>query len=142
MSNDTNLPEALMQDLPWAFYKEYSDAQSLLSDLESYHQTNLGTALAIDTKAVVIAAAKIVIQYDITPDAYDAEKEAMELVLKADNAKGFTALELLLKLNNEAGIKVIDFEHHFFDGLVYETTDNSEYADYPGVPIYRMNIRN
>jgi len=138
--NET-LPEELLQNLPWSFYKEYSDAKTLLADLENYHQTNLGTALAIDTKAVILPVSKILVQYEITPDAYDADKEAMELILESDQAKGFTAIELLLKLNNQAGINVIDHEHHFFDGLEYETTDNSEYADYPGVPIYRMKIR-
>lgn len=81
----------------------------------------------------VVPVPRIRVRYFGVESPEDDEYTDFEAELRADDGARFTALELLLKLNNEVAPRLEGVDHCYFEGL-YLTDD----PPVDGVPVYEM----
>lgn len=135
-------PENLLMDVRWSFdHGQYSTQAEFILAFNEYNKAI--DEEEMDTDEIIFELPKIVIVYDDFEDDFEDEDmdgddfEANTVLLTADNGASFTAGELLYKLNQTIGVLLEEDDAHFFEGLNF-ITDEDE--DYPGLPVYYMNL--
>ncbi len=135
-------PEELLMDVYWSFNEDQYPKQDEFNAAFLEYSEALDNEVE-DINAICFEHPKLVIVYDSFEDDFEDEDmdgddfESNTVLLEAGNGKSFTTAELLYKIHQAIGVLLEDEDAHFFEGLNF-ITDEDE--DYPGLPIYYLNL--
>lgn len=128
-----SLPAEVLRGVPWSFFEgeTFTGRDEFVRRVNGYGDfTEPGFW---DPDAVVLPAPRVRITYFGVESPDDDEYQDFETELASGDQVGFTASELLFKLNNAVAPHVAGVDHCYFEGLVL-----SEERGEGGVPVYRM----
>lgn len=116
MPRSKALPEYLFPDLLWTYHAQsrYDDAGAFDEAVREYNAEFDGEWKPA-ARDLPVRAVRVSYEGVSSPDA--PEYEPLSVTLTADDAAGFTNLELFLKLHNAVVGHLADVDHCFFEGL-------------------------
>jgi hypothetical protein len=117
----TALPEMLMPDTLWRFHESHPSLDAFYAAVLAYQKDILGHDGWSD-EGVVLPSPVVTISYDHAQND-DWVERLVEFV--ADDPAGFTAAELLWKLNEDAVPRMTGQDHVFFEGLELVDSDST-----------------
>lgn len=131
---DGPFPLTVMVAAVWSFYdgEQFSDAAEFNRRVSEYHVEITGED-TWDPDEVVLPAPAIRVAYFGVASPDDEEYTELMADLRSDDGSGFTAGELLLKLNNAVAGHLKGMDHCYFEGLFLTDAPVEE-----GVPVYEM----
>jgi hypothetical protein len=103
-----------MKSVCWAFRRSHPDRAAFVQAVRDYHIGILKTDERWRPDDVVIPAPRVSIIYDYWEGENQLDRVA---TFDADDGRGFTAGELLWKINEDAAPRLQQQDHVFFEGL-------------------------
>lgn len=133
-SDEGPFPVTAMVAALWRFAdgRRFSDAAEFNRLVTRYHVDVTGED-TWEPDEVVLPVPRVIVKWFGLESPGDDDYTDFQAELRADDGAGFTAGELLLKLNNEVAPRLKDADHAFFEGLFL--TDD---PPVDGVPVYEM----
>lgn len=127
-------PVTAMVAALWRFAdgEQFSDAAEFDRRVRQYH-VDVTDEDTWEPDEVVLPIPRVIVKWFGLESPGDADYTDYTLELEADDGAGFTAGELLLKLNNAVAPRLNGADHAFFEGLFL--TDD---PPVDGVPVYEM----
>lgn len=134
MTDDDSLPVTALVAAVWSFAggEHFDDPAEFDRRVRQYHVDVTGEDTWEPDEAV-LPIPRVRVKYFGILSPEDDEYTDLVVVLESDDGVGFTAGELLRKLNNAVAPRLEGVDHCYFEGL-FLTDDPPE----DGVPVYEM----